>query len=189
MSKSVEHIVPESFGNGVAILRKGIVCDKCNNYFARKVEQPFLESEVVRLLRQELEIKNKKGKVITDYPYPRVGTEYVKQISNNNYLIYTKAEKSQCDLASDVAEYQKYLEYTDSILLKEDRYVSRLLAKMAIEYFILRCGSSDEVCDYVQSDEIFIPIRTYARYGSQQIWKYNVRRIYARDEAYNGDPF
>ena len=55
-SKSIEHIVPESFGNKTAFLRKGIVCDKCNNYFARKVEQPFLESETVRVLRQELEL-------------------------------------------------------------------------------------------------------------------------------------
>ena len=36
-STSVEHIIPESFGNSKAILRKGIVCDKCNNYFSRKV--------------------------------------------------------------------------------------------------------------------------------------------------------
>ena len=61
-SKSVEHIVPESFGNKCIILKKGIVCDKCNNYFARKVEQPFLESEPIRILRQELQLENKRRK-------------------------------------------------------------------------------------------------------------------------------
>lgn len=88
-SKSVEHIIPNSFGNNTAILRKGIVCDKCNNYFARKVEQPFLESDAVRRLRQELEIENRNGKVIKDYPYPRVGKEYVQQINPNKYHVYT----------------------------------------------------------------------------------------------------
>ena len=29
-AKSVEHIVPESFGNNFYILPKGVVCDECN---------------------------------------------------------------------------------------------------------------------------------------------------------------
>ena len=132
-SKSVEHIIPNSFGNNTAILRKGIVCDKCNNYFARKVEQPFLESDAVRKLRQELEIENKKGKRIKDYPYPRVGQEYVKQISSDYYLIYAQEEMTQEAIAKKVAEYQEYMAETDKALLKEDFYVSRLLATMAIE--------------------------------------------------------
>ena len=37
-TKSVEHIIPESLGNKTLILPRGYVCDKCNNYFAIKVE-------------------------------------------------------------------------------------------------------------------------------------------------------
>ena len=188
-SKSVEHIIPNSFGNNTAILRKGIVCDKCNNYFARKVEQPFLESDAVRRLRQELEIENRNGKVIKEYPYPRVGQEYVKQISSDCYLIYAQEEMTQETIAKKVAEYQEYMAETDKALLKEDFYVSRLLAKMAIEYFIFRCGSTDEVCEYVGTDPVFEDIRNYARYGSRKTWIYSARRICARNEAYQGDPF
>ncbi len=188
-SKSVEHIVPESFGNKTAILRKGIVCDKCNNYFARKVEQPFLEPDTVRMLRQELEIENKRGKLIKEYTYPRVGEEYVKQIHEDLYLIYTKADKTEEDLAAAVAEYKQYLEASDKILLEENAYTSRLLAKMAVEFFVYYFGSSNEVCEYVGSDEFFKAIKQYARHGSQKIWIYNARRIYARNEAYQGDPF
>ena len=36
-SKSIEHIMPESLGNVNHILQPGVVCDECNNYFARKV--------------------------------------------------------------------------------------------------------------------------------------------------------
>lgn len=44
-SKTVEHIIPESLGNTEHILRPGIVCDKCNNYFAREVEKPLLDTQ------------------------------------------------------------------------------------------------------------------------------------------------
>ncbi len=188
-SKSVEHIIPESFGNSTAILRKGIVCDKCNNYFSRKVEGPFLNNDAVLLVRQELELPNKRGKLITDFAYPRVGQEYVKKISQGEYLIYTKQDKDEKELASSVKEYEEYLRKTDEILLKPNIYVSRLLAKMAVESFIYRCGSSDEVCDYVLNDEIFKKIREYTRLGDSEIWPYSVRRIYSRNEAYEGDPF
>lgn len=188
-SKSVEHIVPESFGNKTAFLRKGIVCDNCNNYFARKVEQPFLESEVVRLLRQELMLENKRGKLIKDYTYPRVEKEYVKQISADKFLVYTREYLSEDEIAEKVAEYQKYMTETDKVLLEQNIHVSRLLAKMALEYFIYRCNSTNEVCEYVGTDPVFKDIRNYARYGSRKIWEYSARRIYARNEAYQGNPF
>lgn len=42
-SRSIEHIIPESLGNKDHVLPPGIVCDKCNNYFARKIEKKILE--------------------------------------------------------------------------------------------------------------------------------------------------
>lgn len=50
-STSCEHIIPESLGNTTQILPPGVVCDKCNNYFSRKVEKPFLETQGIRDLR------------------------------------------------------------------------------------------------------------------------------------------
>ena len=188
-SKSIEHIVPESFGNKSAFLRKGIVCDKCNNYFARKVEQPFLELEPIRKLRQELQLENKKGKTITEYQYPKIGDNQVKQISDNSFLIYSTEEKTEKELEALVQEYQQYLLKSESLLLEENIYLSRLLAKMALEYFVFRCGQTQEVCDYILEDDIFSSIRKYARYGERKIWPYSVRRIYARDAANKGDIF
>lgn len=62
-SRSREHIVPESLGNEAHMLPPGVVCDKCNNYFARKLEQPLLASPIFTLLRAERRIKNKRGRV------------------------------------------------------------------------------------------------------------------------------
>lgn len=62
-SKSVEHIVPESLGNVDHVLPVGAVCDSCNQYFARKVERQILESPIFRLLRADMAIPNKRGRI------------------------------------------------------------------------------------------------------------------------------
>ena len=36
-TKSEEHIIPKSLGNDELILPKGIICDKCNNYFSTNI--------------------------------------------------------------------------------------------------------------------------------------------------------
>lgn len=62
-SRSVEHIIPESLGNTDHVLPVGVVCDGCNQYFARKVERQVLESPMFRLLRLDMGIPNKRGRV------------------------------------------------------------------------------------------------------------------------------
>src|SRR5580704_5356745 len=62
-SVSREHIIPESLGNTSLILPKGVVCDKCNNYFSREIERPFLESESIRVMRFHQGLESKKGRV------------------------------------------------------------------------------------------------------------------------------
>lgn len=59
-SKSVEHIVPESLGNDKWILERGIVCDKCNNYFSREIENIVLNLPGFKQLRFYSLIDNKK---------------------------------------------------------------------------------------------------------------------------------
>jgi HNH endonuclease len=62
-SVSVEHIIPESLGNIDHVLPVGAVCDGCNQYFARKVERQLLESPMFRLLRADMAIPNKRGRI------------------------------------------------------------------------------------------------------------------------------
>jgi hypothetical protein len=62
-SGSVEHIVPESLGNVEHVLPIGAVCDGCNRYFARKVERQILESPRFRLLRADMAVPNKRGRI------------------------------------------------------------------------------------------------------------------------------
>lgn len=62
-SVSVEHIVPESLGNTTMVLPRGFVCDRCNNYFARKVEGPFLNSPAIIAMRHLEGVGNKRGRI------------------------------------------------------------------------------------------------------------------------------
>ncbi len=60
---SIEHVIPESLGNIVHTVPKGLVCDSCNHYFGIKIEQPLLDSTVFRDLRRRMTIPNKRGKL------------------------------------------------------------------------------------------------------------------------------
>lgn len=184
-SRSVEHIVPASFGNSTSVLPKGIVCDKCNNYFARKIESPFLNSEAVLQLRQELEIHNRDGKVVNRFA--DLPTKNIMQISQHLHLVMSHEDKTEEEVEQTVFNYQKYLKRTDELLIKPNYNLSRLLAKMAVEAFVYKCLADMKVIDYIIEDDAFKKIRQYVRYGGNYIWEYNARRIYARNEAYNGD--
>jgi hypothetical protein len=62
-SSSREHIIPESLGNKEHLLPAGVVCDSCNNYFSRKIEKVVLDSAMMRLLRKDRNVPNKRGRV------------------------------------------------------------------------------------------------------------------------------
>lgn len=58
---SVEHIIPESFGNKKYLMPKDSVCDKCNAKFS-KFEGKALSNSIFVFERARLGIKSKKGK-------------------------------------------------------------------------------------------------------------------------------
>ncbi|CAM3936416.1 MULTISPECIES: HNH endonuclease [Flavobacterium] len=60
-AKSIEHIVPESFGNNFYTLPKGAVCDDCNSRFST-FEGKALTNSVFAMERARLGVVTKKGK-------------------------------------------------------------------------------------------------------------------------------
>lgn len=132
-SKSVEHIVPESLGNKSDILPKGVVCDKCNNYFSRKVEKPFFNLEATKSLRFRQEAPNKRGNIpsingLLNLKYPTVIHKNLKE------SFYGSIELSS-DGVNHIMQNQKgfivspIVEY-DS---RNTSVISRFLAKVALE--------------------------------------------------------
>ena len=60
-AKSIEHIVPESFGNTTYTLQKGKVCDNCNNKFS-SFEGKALTNSVFVMERSRFGVATKRGK-------------------------------------------------------------------------------------------------------------------------------
>jgi len=199
-SNSVEHIIPESLGNTTAILPKGMVCDKCNNYFARKVEKPFLETSAIKALRFREAIPSKKGvvpylngvlsdgsqvKVINPFP----GLPLFGQSSNPIVAIETEHSNITKLLQKGTIITPAFV---DEMIPKNTILLSRFIAKIALESLALRFSEIDGGVDYLIDNSDFDPIRDYARRGSKKEWSCNIRRIYEIDKLWQdntGEPY
>jgi len=176
-SKSVEHVVPESLWNSRHVLPKGVVCDACNNYFARKVEKPFLDSPAISRLRFDQVIPNKRGRVPPSKATLLPGFPVVAyRETSGPYIMSLDAP----------IEALKYLagNPTGSLILPasaeppSDRIVSRFLAKMAVEAMALRLLKASDGLSYLVDEPQLDPIRNFARRGQPNEWPHHSRRIY-----------
>lgn len=134
-SRSVEHIIPESAGNKKRVLQASIVCDRCNNYFARRIEQPVLTHSWMRNVRASEQVPNKKG------TYPSLvghiaGTDIaVNMRRSSSGMVHLNTEKgNDMPALSEVLinEFEQPLIFS----INNDppqREMSRFLCKMAYE--------------------------------------------------------
>lgn len=183
-SKSVEHIIPESLGNKDLILPKGVVCDKCNQYFAVKVEKPMLEMKYFRNVRFRNNIKSKKGRNIpykTLFPHKDGG--WVDMIIDDNNIIFNNDDTHVTDLIRNQKINKMMFEVVDAPS-KNNSYVSRFLAKSALELFALKADNNQAYLDEVINMKELDPLREYARYGKGEKWMYNQRRIYSEEDRF-----
>lgn len=185
-SINLEHIIPESLGNKNYILERGIVCDKCNNYFATKIEKILLDIDYYVSLRARNYIKNKRGKIPTE----RIifhGSDCISEIKRpkNTDILYI--------VSNDLNYFEKIINGKNknmsfSVELMppfENYYVSRFLAKVAVEVLALRLKVHPQGLDYLINEIQFDVIREYARYGKRyENWPYYVRKIYEEDTLF-----
>lgn len=175
-AKSVEHIIPETLGNKTFVLSQGMVCDQCNNYFSRKIEQPFFELEEIKRLRFYQGIPNKRGKIPS-----------IEATMNGNKINITRmfanssfpAKTEVLSIDGNIEEGNMLLEpYTDGELLKTSRIISRFIAKIAFESFAGKITNDLEWLDYIINNNQLDNMRNYVRFNIGQTWPYKVRRIY-----------
>ncbi len=182
-SVSVEHIVPESLGGHKHILDKGIVCDKCNNYFARKVEKPFLEDSSLMLLRFDEGLENKRGKVppVLAILNGKHKVTLWKDINN----VYAGHVAGHVDVPIEAFESINNMNsatiafpaFNDTLPLPEGSVLSRFLGKVALEAFAQRLLSLESMESFIDDDS-FDSLRNHVRYGSVEEWPCSARRIY-----------
>jgi len=180
LSRSVEHIIPESLWNHEHILPAGVVCDDCNNYFARAVEKPFLGSPIIETLRFDQWLPSKRGRI------PPVRGMMLPGVD--------------VGLRRLPAERVTLLELPDGVKVPSSgtllfpanreqpspRVVGRFLAKMAIEAMALRLINTEGGLQYVAAHPHLDEIRTFARRGLPATWPVHVRRIYPSNQVWRG---
>jgi len=179
-SRSREHIIPQSLGNTKAVLAPGTVCDKCNNYFSREVERPFLESAAVSMLRSQQRIPSKKGHIppsaaLLAPEFPAVVRPYAKgPFVASVYLEPSGIEhlfRSEGGL----------LLFPESAPLPSGVVVSRFVAKAALEAMADRLSAHPDGVAYLASESQLDAIRNHARRGETKDWPVHVRRIYGEN--------
>lgn len=186
-SKSVEHIIPESLGNVNHILPKGIVCDKCNNYFSIKIEKPLLEKPYFKNLRYRNIIESKKGRLTpnkTLFPHPKGG--WIDMWIDDKGIILKKEDIGIIDLIKS-GEIKSLIIPIIPIVKENDKIVSRFLAKVALEALAHKWTESVDWINEITDKTELNPLREYARYGKGKFWKYSQRRIYGEEDRFT-DP-
>lgn len=168
-SKSIEHIIPESLGNDELILDKGIVCDKCNNYFSREIENPVLNLDGFKQLRFYELIESKRGKIpSSDALFCGEKCDiHWQQIEGESCLMIGVSPEMIIKLLKEPPQmfFTRGFELDD----KKHKYeISRFLLKIAIEYFvflILHNDESDSEELNFEFDEHFKRLIQYVRVG------------------------
>ena len=182
-TKSIEHIVPESLGNKTFVLPIGYVCDKCNNYFARKVEKPFLEQLEMKLLRFQEAIPNKKNKIpmiegVLNGKYP---VKIKRTVCDDNLvseILLPPEAFQEIDFNNSNSNQIVFPAFTNTMEIKCNNVISRFIAKMALEALALRVKDVPNSLEDLVTDKQFDLIRNHARQGTTSKWPCHIRRIY-----------
>ncbi len=183
-SKSVEHIFPESLGNKRIILGKGVICDKCNNYFAREIEKPVQSYEDIRNIAAFESIKNKKGK-------------------RKSTTLLCAGEECQLDVIENNGEKQVLVDISPEMCMRlyngsfpevtilkginlskyvNDYNFSRFVCKIALEsviYGMIENKVYDEI-NILKLREKYKPMIEFVRLGNRnkKLWPMKVDEIY-----------
>ena len=186
-TKSVEHIVPEALGNKNYILPKGYVCDKCNNYFSREVEKPFLENPEIRLLRFQEAIPNKKNRMPT-----------IKGLYNGKLPIILKRKVSHGKVINEIEMPEETLRlisagrekestiifpaFTNGMQFQSNNIISRFLSKIAVEALAEKMKTVDNSLEDLIDNQYLDDVRNHARFGINKNWPCSIRRVYDYDK-------
>lgn len=186
-SKSVEHIIPESLGNKSHILKGGIVCDKCNNYFSIKIEKVVLEQSYFKNLRHRNLIFTKKRKL----PPQKAFLVYEEQqnnidiISSHSDILHINVENKQLfKLISDGIINKIYVPIINTPET-HNLYLSKLLGKIAIEAFAEKIKNTENWNEEFINHEGFDELRNYVRFGKGKYWPYKMRKVYEEESRDN----
>lgn len=168
---TIEHVVPESLGNDELLL-KGCVCDQCQAYFGKEIEQYVLAKTPIAVWRTLLGIRTKNGRppsVDITQPNRVKGTltDIHERHDNIGFTAHPDGTTSvEIDDDSIVRELLDRSKCQFNLVLspKKLSMLGRFLGKVGIG--ILAVSERQRAYDLK-----FDGIRNYARFGSSnEIW-------------------
>ncbi|MEM5432847.1 HNH endonuclease [Cupriavidus oxalaticus] len=181
-SRSVEHIMPESIGGRKRILPRGVVCDKCNNYFARKVEQSILNQPWMRNLRAWHQVPTKKGNIpslLGHIAGTEIGVNMRRTLDGSVQLATEKGSEVPALDAVMKTGFETPLIFFVHDEEVPQREMARLLGKMAIEACAEIFSKDEDSYRIFLNEPFYDNMRNFARYGTgPRIWPFSQRRIY-----------
>lgn len=176
-SRSIEHVIPESLGNDSVVLGPGTVCDDCNNYFSRKVEGPFLNAHLMRVLRFNGGLPSKRGRIPPMLVYsPQIGQGEVHRAVDG--LRSTIQFEDGPLLNESLRTRRPFVTWTP-VTPPSRVETSRFLAKVAIGYVAYLLAIGGRSPDMVVQDKALDRLRNHARRGTDPDWPVMVRSIYS----------
>lgn len=167
---TIEHIIPESLGNDDLLLKEE-VCDKCQNYFGKEVENYVLNKTPIGFWRTLLTIKNKHGNLPgLNFIKPDKNKGIFPDSHNKNDNILFQAH---ADFSTELVLEKSIYEYLDNEGKGQAKYVitpkvihqiGRFLGKVGLELLCLNDRESARNKEYDL-------IRKYSRHGSvNEVW-------------------
>ncbi len=191
MSRSVEHILPESVGNAEHVLPPGTVCDGCNNYFASKIEQPLLQDPYFREQCSLAGILSKKGnlpRVRALHPQSRTIVELVRHLDGSGISIGAAFESDEKRWIESLQRHESGRIYVSHPTEPDAVLMARFLGKIALECLALEVLKSQDNADMVASEPALDRLRNYVRRGPPKPeWPFCCRALYPADFAFHED--
>lgn len=186
-SKSVEHIIPESLGNKSHILPKGVVCDDCNNYFARKIEGPLLSGPFFAQTRGLEQVPNKRGRTLPILAIHKESQVPVKlHFTESGAHLWADNQNDEKHFIKSLLSHQNGTLLTGINGFLDKKAMSRLLLKVGIEFMAQRVMKVSGWNEWLVNEEQLDDARNYVRRGSKyNYWPFHQRRIY---QTVFGDP-
>lgn len=174
------------------MLPPGIVCDRCNNYFARKIEGPLLDSIYFKDLRSQMWIGNKRGRVPPMQgilPHLGMGVNVWSDWRSLAVEPWDPARKGDFERSLLAGRSGRLLLPVSRPADVDRRLMSRFLLKVAMEALAFRTMEVRGWRKKLLDTEALDPLRRYVRVGDQPpTWDYSRRRLYAHDALFYSDP-
>jgi hypothetical protein len=184
-SVSVEHIIPESLGNDKYILDKGIVCDKCNNYFSHAIEEPLLNLQYFKSIRHRLNIVSKKGKIPSEKGFmfnPETEVEFHTDKHKEKSISFND-EKAIVDVLNKDT-FEVFIPIFSSPG-NNNIHVSKFLGKLAIEALALYALQNNLNIEDNTNQESLKNLKRFVRRGNKnEYWPYHIRQLYHPDAGF-----